>query len=307
MGGQSPERRFLLALLTGQRPEDPAAASLDTRKLLADAARFGLLENLSRFPPAQCGVMGVPPSAPFLASALVAENRKRNGEFLALIQRVAEVLAKAGAGCVFLKGAAFLLDDPTALDWRMLSDVDVLVRPETVDAAAAAMLEAGFDSAMPQSRYRAEDHHHLPPFICEATGQMVELHTRLVWDAARNPVSTDDVFRSKRQALVGLDIPCPDHRIAHLVAHAQIGDRNFGARQVNPKDMNDLAHLLARHEAGWGSLRGAFEVAGAKREFEALLAAAHVILGPLCPDAGDAAARRWARVAIGNFLAPRRG
>lgn len=285
---------------------DGLSASL--LQLAADHGMWGVLDR--HWPHGE----DLPPEAArarFAVSAMAARNAKRNLDLKQDALHLAASIADAGYRAVFLKGAAFLAEDSDAAPWRVMADIDLLVAPQSAQAVYDLLLAHGYSATEAPDRYREPDHQHLSPLQAPGSGHSVELHTRLVWDASRNPVPTDDLLASARPATEHTPqmlIASPGHRMAHLVAHAQIGDRNYAARQIVLKDIADVTALAPRIQ-DWEAIGAAFAKAGTTPEWLGFLAAVKMILGspvhgiPVNTRSGEA----WARQAMASLQAPERG
>jgi hypothetical protein len=169
------------------------------------------------------------------------------------------------------------------------------------------MLAHGFTLSAGPERYRPEDHQHYPPLLSPDGTFAIELHTRLVWDQGRDPVPAGLLLDGAQPATPQRPatlVPRLGHRIAHLIAHAQTGDRNYAAGQIVLKDMADLV-MLSQRAPDWVDVERLFRATGTLREMQGFLAAAAMILGdsgaaiPAC-KAGEA----WARRAVAALAAP---
>lgn len=177
--------------------------------------------------------------------AFVAEmrsaNEVRNRELGAALGEITRCLAGVGIGAVALKGAAFLAEDPHyAAGWRFMNDLDLLVRPEELEAAVAAVEALGY---RPEHReYDPVREAHYPPLIAPNGRFCVEIHTRLF---GLDHYGIDvERLRSDAMALeawgASLRVPSPVDRVAHAVVHAQLHNRQYAARRIVLKDVLDL-------------------------------------------------------------------
>jgi len=243
----------------------------------------------------------------FLAE-IAGANRVRNAALRRALWKIAAALNAIGVTPLVLKGGAFLAD-PAAEDagWRFMSDLDLLVEEPRLQDCVRAVAALGFKAV--REDYEPEHEAHFPPLLSPCRTFSIELHTRLfaVHEIAA-PVSawlaeagTLDDGRGAR-----LLIPSPGHRLAHLVAHAQIHNRFHMMRRVVLRDLLDFGALLAAHgEAiAWRQVLAAFP---GRRERDAalsFLAAWSRIVGRRSPVALSARHRRWAAAALGRLSRP---
>jgi hypothetical protein len=91
------------------------------------------------------------------------------------LELVLECLHEEKIPAILLKGISFIGDVYHLPRLRPMRDLDLLVEPQRVEAARAALLRAGFTpSTEPEHIY--EGHHHLPPVFHPTTGVCVEVH-----------------------------------------------------------------------------------------------------------------------------------
>ena len=74
----------------------------------------------------------------------LSRERRRSGLFAMEIERLSRGFAAEGIECVALKGAGLTQNVYTSPAERFLSDVDLLVSPDRVDATLAHLLEHGY-------------------------------------------------------------------------------------------------------------------------------------------------------------------
>ena len=235
---------------------------------------------------------------PFLDD-LELRNAARNRQFRSSVLALSRRLAADGINCVFLKGAVFLFAKEGPADWRSLSDLDVLVAPDQIETAAAVLRTEGYILGMDPSGYQARYHHHYAPLYDPTTGIMVELHGRLMQNPRENAVTHHEIFRQAQSVVVegeSVRIPCPEHRMIHLIAHAQNSNWGYALRQISFKDLVDAAELDALGEMDWAGVRDAFARVAAEDQLLGFVWAAHMLLGVRLPfpPAEFGTAKAWA-------------
>lgn len=292
--GTPNEVRARLAALLLARPApapDAVAAALaggEGERLLAAAIGHGLLSALLERAPR-------PALAPALRARLerqVAGLRVQDARARGTLGEVARALAAAGAAPVALKGPALadrLYPDPTL---RPSSDLDLLVAPEALDAAVAALAPLGYaehGDAFTRGYARAH-HHHL--HLERRGGVPVELHFR----ASVGLGATLDAGPLLARALPapgwpGLRVLAPDDELVFLAVHS--------TRHVHERLgwLLDLARFLDAAPVGGDALAAAARRAGAARAvastFAELARLGHpvpaALLAPLSPRRARAA------------------
>lgn len=243
---------------------------------------------------------------PFFA-AIETENVSRNEKLLVAANRLAALLEAHGINPVFLKGTAFIIEQAPAA-WREVGDIDVLLPHSRVAEAADILLHVGFRQTEDIVGYSEGLHHHLPAFFDDA-GIMVELHSRLAVHQNDCPISATEIFASARPVAnthVPLLIPCPEHRLIHLVVHAQVSNWGLALRQISLRDMLDIHELASKHTIDWRAVRLAFERIGAEKQLFGFLCASHILLGLPFPYSEEErnAGSDWAGEAINSLYVP---
>lgn len=239
-------------------------------------------------------------------------NRERNAELLAAAVAASQRLAAAGIEAVLLKGVAVAAADPAGAPWRTLTDIDLLVAAEAVPEAAGLLEADGYRSLMAEAAYHPDYHHHHAGLYSDDRDALIELHGRLTKERGRDPLGYGAIRAAAETVRVGgaeVLVPCPEHRMFHLVAHAQIGNLGYALRQVTLKDVVDAVELAHARAVDWAAVAHAFAVAGAGRELAGFAAAVRRIAGVGLGPAGGGGreAEAWAGAAIGHLTRPAPG
>lgn len=230
----------------------------------------------------------IPPEVHDYFNEILALNAGRNKALLAMLARIAAACNAVGIEPVLLKGAARLVDGTypdTSL--RFVGDLDVLIAAERSAEAVAALQARGFrphadDEALP------DGHHHLPMLYDSEAGSGVEIHTDVISGRGAEVVAADwfaagiqpFAFRDTRVRL-----PDATRSVAHIVIHDQLlhdGDRR---RNVELRQVLDLAMIRARHERAidWATLDRRFCQAGLGEVLANYLVIAEELFGQETP------------------------
>jgi hypothetical protein len=176
-----PEGRLLLACarapLHPAPPPPPAAGPLDPVRLLALAERNGLAALLHRFAGPH-----LPPDVSEPLAAAAARCARAGLAAAGRLRRLAEALGGRGIRMAAYKGPALAMRAYGDVGLRSYADLDLLVAPDDVPAAAAVLEAEGY---LPLHRFppaaealfRRVDGDY--PFRHPATGEVVELHARV--------------------------------------------------------------------------------------------------------------------------------
>ncbi len=193
--------------------------------LLADPAVLGLLLS-NRLGPLLASTIRRGDGAAVLPPALTDDARLAATRALAAastVRDVAAALDRAGVGWMLWKGPAL-----AALAWddfslRHFTDLDLVVRPEDREAAAAALLGAGWRrrSGMTRAQQRAiQAGAAAYDFERGDAESLIELHWRFAARRFPSPVAVDDAFaRGETVEVAGVGLRTPSGRDA-LELHA---------------------------------------------------------------------------------------
>lgn len=301
---------FLLRARLRDPPEPPEASLKSAfKEALALAASHEVAPALSRGVRRIAGSNATWADLLPLAEVVESENAERNRRFQTAAIALASILTKASVRSVFLKGAATLLEYRDHAPWRHITDLDVLVSPEDIHRVVKTLLEHGYHQQVSYMGFEVGLHHHYPALFADEFGPAVELHVRLMQDEKDNLLSTADIldqavsFEVARQKLL---IPSPEHRIIHLIAHAQIGNWGYALRQVFLKDVVEAAEINARHKIDWKVVREVFHSIGAENELMGFVWAAHALVDFELPFLNNkGCGRGWASDALRGLHTPR--
>ena len=232
-------------------------------------------------------------------------NAARNTQLTTATLDIAAKLNAIGTKPVILKGGAFLFDaDVSTSSWRFMSDVDLLIPPQILDEAVAALNELGY-SAVPNSKYDPESEAHYPPLVSPCATFSVELHTRL-FGLDDFDLCPDDL-RARALPITGQDaelsMPSPEHRLAHLLAHAQLHNRNYTTNRLVLKDILDISMLCqgSDRQAHLQNACGLFKSHRNSAAVSALLTTWAFLIGASCHSGSSHRDERWTHTAIAKL------
>jgi len=223
-------------------------------RLIAFASAHFVLQALAEPLKNAAPAVEVPGDVEDFLAAFHGANVERNARLLHALFDISKALNAKGVVPCALKGAAILLTDdgPRPASWRFMSDLDLLVPQEDLAACVEAMNGLGFVTA--DETYDPLLEAHFPPLISPCRTFSVELHTRLF--------GLDDFGLSPEAVMAGatlhtydgaeLLVPAMSHRIAHLLIHAQLHNRNHAIQRLVLKDVLDLIMLQGRNPGRFG-------------------------------------------------------
>lgn len=237
---------------------------------------------------ARRGAQAAPPpdAAGFLADVR-ARNRERNRRLADMLLAALDALNGVGVEPVALKGCALWcvngdVDEAVSCD-RILSDLDLLIRPAELPAASSALAAAGFgliedtvtrETNAVQVYGRATDpgvidlHIHPPGPRAYALEDEIRAHAAATSFAGRR-----------------IHAPSPEMQILISVVHDQFHDGRFWLGGFSMRHLFDIRDLsMGCGPENWRRLRGRLDSLGAKAALLTPIVAAYAFLGVEAPD-----------------------
>lgn len=162
-----------------------------------------------------------------------------------LLLDVCDRLATAGVDSRVLKGVAVASLDERDPAWRSYNDVDVLVPPRALLAAADALASLGLHPATPPISRRWVGRYAKGLTLLHESGAQVDLHRLLATGPLGTRVRGECLFERSRAVRVGavtLTALADEHRFLHACYHAVLGGIR-GPR--HRRDILLLAHTVA--------------------------------------------------------------
>lgn len=238
------------------------------------------------------------------------QNASRNQQVREACLRINTLLRNSGMNPVFVKGAAFILEDPDAAPWRFVSDIDLLISREMVHQAFIKLRDAGFSAAADPYRYDDKLHHHLPPLIEDASGFTVELHSRLLQEQDTGILQSGEVI--EKACSIALPngevflVPTPMHRCLHAILHCQHSNSAYRMKNVELRTLLDYGMIsgiigFQREELLQTSTGSLFQ-----DEVYGFIQLASLLIGTegLPLELADQKANSWSRQTIQEMTSP---
>lgn len=242
-------RARLLGLLTA--PETaPGLTPGAWSPVLGAARRCGLMGRLAHRLE-QAGVLAALPPGPrrHLRSATVAAAQHRR-DVLRELDRVALALATVAGPKVLLKGAAYVRADLAPAAGRTYGDIDVMVPPQGMAEAEAALRLAGWlpvNTDAYDRSYYVRWMHQVPPLQHIQTGSVIDLHHTIVPRTARTPVHSGPLLSA------AVDVPGQPFQVLSpedMVLHSAVHLFDDGTFDKALRDLSDIDLLLRQFTAG---------------------------------------------------------
>ena len=227
------------------------------------------------------------------------------------LSELTAALADEGISPLFLKGAAFILENGLAPQpWRPMCDLDFLVGRDELCRTVEIARHLGY--AASHDRFSEVHDVHYPMLLRPPDVIGLEAHVKLTWANLPASLSADAFQRDALSVDTGsgvVRIPSDLHRIAHLVIHAQISAHRFGRNEIALRDLMDWYHLAGRETVDLDELDRLFDAAGYQPHFRSFAAFCENFWHPgeerLNWFAGDSQAA-WRETTMQALVDPRR-
>lgn len=193
------------------------------------------------------------------------ENTLRNMRISAQAIKLTKQLNAAGITPLFLKGTALLLtENENNLGFRKQIDIDLLVEPSQLEAAAEVFLAGGYgflesagsSTSAPTllidtktAMKRSATHHHLTPLAKAGYNAPVELHRHFLPRRfqSKNPLKPLFNAASEQQSHgASFLIPSVEYQMIHLLLGKLIHDGHLASRTFPIREACDYINVLEK-------------------------------------------------------------
>lgn len=209
------------------------------------------LANEALLTPQLAAALQTAPGLPDDARAFLAEVRGRNAErnrrLFDQLTEAAGVLNRAGIEPTLLKGAALWAgrapDEPFD---RLLTDLDVMVRPDEADRALAALTLHGFEVL---DQRKGREVHAVAELARPQDVGAIDLHQRP--PGPPGLAETADFAAHRRKVSwggVNAAIPSPTMTVFLTILHDQFHDGDYWRGGFDLRHLHDIAFLAGRPE-----------------------------------------------------------
>ncbi|MFQ6017086.1 MAG: nucleotidyltransferase family protein [Kiloniellaceae bacterium] len=246
----------------------------------------------------------------FAAASVIAANHDRAVRWE--INRIERALADLAIPILLLKGAAYVAARLPPARGRLVSDIDIMVPEDALDAVRTALQRHGWEQMKLDpydQRYYRLWMHELPPLRHRERQTVVDVHHTILPKTSRLKPDPQKLWHAAR----GLERPPlytlgPADMVLHSAAHLfHDSDLNLGIRDVT--DIGDLLQHFAAEDGFWQALvPRARELDLARPLFYALRYTTRLLGTPVSQDvmrAAQAAAPSGPVLAVMDRLAPR--
>lgn len=267
--------KYLCRIIGGQDRDALLAASRAGLfpKLMDIAAGEDLLPALATRVEEQADIEQTldEPERQLLRQAL-QHNTRRNMHTVMQALKLARTLNGAGITPTFLKGTAQLLTvNEARLGFRKQLDIDLVVAPEEMKDACAALLEAGYgfyresgdaDSEpvvfhdVTQALQESAAHHHVTPLVIEGYPSCVEVHRHFLARQFQRDIPLEGLLSTARlheSHGAAFRVPHAQYQVIHIVLGKMVYDGHLSRRSFPIREACDYIELLGSEtgEVDW--------------------------------------------------------
>lgn len=211
-------------------------------------------------------------------------------------------LAESGVASVVLKGASHILAGRRPGSGRLMDDVDLLVHPDALDTAAAALRAGGWRSrpelVPDEETLRRRLSHQLPERYHPELQRTLDLHVGLLGPAGASRAAVEALLAAALPAGGGtLRVPAPADAVVVAAAHL---DRTLDTGAAL-RDLLDVHLLVSEAGLAWEAVMDRAATLGLAGATQRALRLAHATLGTAFPDVTP---RRLSPGAVTAWLPP---
>ena len=190
-----------------------------------------------------------PAAAAILADAVRAAEQGRV-QALWEAEMAARALEPFGVTPILLKGTAFAAAGLSAGEGRFIGDLDILVPRESLDAAEAALLAAGWEWVKDDpydNHYYKTWMHELPPLIHRDRDRMIDVHHTILPPTARPKPDAAALIAESMALPDGLQVLSSCDMVIHAAAHL-FADGDLAGGLRNLWDIDRLCREFAQQQ-----------------------------------------------------------
>ncbi|MBB4183947.1 hypothetical protein GGE07_000560 [Sinorhizobium terangae] len=271
--------RNLLALVSCLNGNPPSNADWDGIIALANESL-----TVSSLALATRTAQNLPQDVCEYLSLIYERNAERNRRLIAQLTEAVHCLNRIGIEPIVSKGAAILLaQEEGEIGGRMLTDLDILVRPADIAACIGALQGIGYEIRLGagDGSWPGNPKFHLPTVLDRPTDVgSIDLQCR-----PKGPASFSDIewlYRHSRQfALDGgyVHVPSPFAQIVFLILHDQFQDGDYWRGLIDLRHLLDMVKLARSHRIEWEVLRALFAAGYERNAVDTQILTAHALFG----------------------------
>ncbi|MBD9597523.1 MULTISPECIES: nucleotidyltransferase family protein [unclassified Ensifer] len=217
-------------------------------------------------------------------SMIYRRNTERNCRLKAQLGEAAASLNEIGIEPVVLKGTAILASAaPEALGARLLTDLDILVRPQDMRDASKALCRQGYEVALSsgEGSWPGNAEYHLPVVLIRPTDVgSIDLQCR-----PKGPASFGDaewLYGDSCVVVIGegrVRVPTAFAQIILLILHDQFQDGDYWRGLLDLRHLLDIATLARASSVDWNGLKALFANGYERNAVETQIVTAAALFG----------------------------
>ena len=299
----SPDR---LSPIWAQPPQPPDWSLPEWEIVLGQAMHARLPARLAQHLLAHGWLAQVPwQPRQYLEGALRLADRQRH-EVHWEVDCIRRALRDIDTPIVLLKGAAYLMAGLPAGRGRIFSDIDLMVRPEQINAVERALFVCGWISEERDAynnRYYRQWMHEIPPLVHVRRNTVIDLHHTITPPTSRHCVAGEALFAQ----LVPIDdsgklfVLAPVDMVLHSAVHLfQEGEFSHGLRDL--LDIKDLLQHFSRQPDFWPALLDRAAALGLQIPLHHALHHLQRLFGDSVPAPWQARVKQLAPPALSGWL-----
>ena len=212
--------------------------------------------------------------------------KKRATDLVEEIENVIPCLNAIGVTPIVLKGGATLItgvSDPYYI--RYMNDIDILVKPEQLEAATSQMIDNGYvldDDAYDIDEYL---HHHQSPLKKVNSQCYVELHRWHFKKTLLSILPSEDVWLSAKtvsnEKNDQVKVCAATHQVIINIVHSELSDRGYFEEDIQLFQLFALYQLVNfyQDEIDWQEIITRFEKVGVENVLHARMYALAQLFG----------------------------
>ncbi|WP_322513906.1 nucleotidyltransferase family protein [Rhodopseudomonas palustris] len=187
----------------------------------------------------------IPDEVAAYVHALHERNAIRNNRLSDQLEEAVVALNGAGIKPLLLKGAAMLATiPPTDRARRLMSDLDLVVRPDEIDAAMKALASIGYNVDYEADGQQKKWYADLKR---PADVGMIDLHREFPGQSFLDQTTADlrSHLRASRLGAANALVPSPELQALIFVMHDQFQDHDYWTGSIDLRHLLDLRTLIA--------------------------------------------------------------
>jgi hypothetical protein len=187
----------------------------------------------------------IPEDVAAYVQVLHDRNAIRNERLTVQLEEAVLALNSAGITPLLIKGAAMLAaSSPSDRARRLMSDLDIIVRPDEIDAALRALAVIGYNVDSESDGQHTKWYADLKRPLDVG---MIDLHQQFPGHAffKRTPSDFLSHLRPVRLGAADALVPSPELQVIMLVMHDQFQDYDYWTGSIDLRHLLDLRTLIA--------------------------------------------------------------